>query len=359
MEIGIIGLPVSGKSTLFSTLTAQEVEQFSGKREAHRGVVKVPDGRLDELTAIFNPKKQVNATIDYVEVPGLEKDAAKGGFSSEFLNNLKTSDAILAVVRGFESETYPHPDGSVNIARDIETIDGEMLFSDLAVLENRIERLKKQLMKQKSPENEKELQLLEKCMAVLETEQPLRTMDLSEEELKKLRGYQFLTLKPIIYAINVGEEDMAEEESILRRFSFLNERDRSTAVVLSCQIEKELSQLSEEDRAEFMQDLEIKEAALPKLIRASYQLLGLISFFTVGEDECRAWTIKMNTNAQKAAGAIHSDLERGFIRAEVINYDEFMNYKNLHKCKEAGVLRLEGKEYIVKDGDIISVRFNV
>ncbi|GAB4175310.1 MAG: redox-regulated ATPase YchF [Calditrichia bacterium] len=359
MEIGIIGLPVSGKSTIFSTLTQHQVEQFSGKIEAHRGVVKVPDNRLDQLTEIFNPKKQVNATIEYVEVPGLEKDAAKSGFNSTFLTNLKNTDAIMMVVRAFEDEMFPHPEGEVDAARDLEIVDSEMLFSDLTVIENRLERLKKQLMKQKNKENEEELKLIERCKQILEDEKPLRSAEFSETELKKLRGYQFLTLKPIIYVININEDDISKEETILEQFSFLKERAKTSIVVLSAKIEQELSTLEEEEKTMFMEDLGIKEPALPKLIRASYELLDLISFFTVGDDECRAWTIRKGTNAQKAAGTIHSDLERGFIRAEVIHYDEFMKYKSLPKCKEAGVLRLEGKEYIVKDGDIISVRFNV
>jgi hypothetical protein len=359
MEIGIIGLPGSGKSTIFSTLTQHEVEQFGGKTEAHRGVVKVPDQRLDQLTAIFNPKKQVNATIEYIEVPGLEKDAAKSGFTSTFLTNLKNTDAILLVVRNFENDLYPHPEGSVDAKRDIEIVDSEMLFSDLSIIENRFERLKKQIMKQKSKELEDELKLIEKCKILLEEEKPLRAGEFSAEELKKLRGYQFLTLKPIIYVLNVNEDDISEEEEILKQFSYLRERPKSHVVALSAKIEQEISQLNEEEKQMFMEDLGIQEPALPKLIRASYELLDLISFFTVGEDECRAWTIKKGTNAQKAAGTIHSDLERGFIRAEVVHYDDFMKYKSLSKCKEAGILRLEGKDYIVKDGDIISVRFNV
>lgn len=359
MEIGIIGLPVSGKSTIFSTLTQHEVNQFSGKMEAHRGVVKVPDERLNNLTQIFNPKKQVNATIEYIEVPGMEKDAAKTGFSSAFLTNLKNTDAILLIVRAFENELYPHPEGKVDPARDIEIVDSEMLFSDLSIIENRVDRLQKQIKKQKNKENEEELHLMEKCKNLLENETPLREGEFNQEELKKLRGYQFLTLKPIIYVLNVNEDDIQREEEILRQFEYLKNREKSHVVVLSAKIEQEISQLEEEERLLFMEDLGIKEPALPKLIRASYELLDLISFFTVGEDECRAWTIKKGTNAQKAAGAIHSDLERGFIRAEVVHYDDFMKFKNLAKCKEAGILRLEGKDYIVQDGDIINVRFNV
>ncbi len=359
MEIGIIGLPVSGKTTLFSTLTQQEVDQFSGKKDTHKGVIKVPDERLNILTEIFNPRKQVNATVDYIEVPGMAKDAAKSGFNTEFLNNLKNTDAILAVIRDFNNEIFPHPDNSIDPVRDIDTIDSEMLFSDLEVVENRAERLRKQLQKQKSPEGERELALIEKCKNILEEEKPLRTVEFHPDESKKLKGFQFLTLKPIIYAINVDEKRVPNEEEYLLKYNYILQRPKSSVVMFSGQIEHEISQLSDDDREMFLEDMGIKEAALPKLIRTSYELLGLISFFTVGEDECRAWTIRHLTTAQNAAGVIHSDLERGFIRAEIINYDEFIKYKKLSKCKEAGVLRLEGKEYVVQDGDIISVRFNV
>ncbi|GAB4343345.1 MAG: redox-regulated ATPase YchF [Calditrichia bacterium] len=361
MEIGIIGLPFSGKTTLFATLTGQEpAAGHGGKVEVHRGVVKVPDERLDKLTAIFNPKKQVNATIEYLEVGGLEKDAAEGkGFDSQFLTVLKNTDVLLHVVRAFENEVYAHPLGSVDPVRDVNLVESEFILSDLTIVENRIMRLEKQLQKVKNAEDARELELMKKCREALEAEKPLREVEFSDEEERKLRGYRFLSAKPLILVINYGENDISKEAEILAPLREFAEKPWVELAGLSAKVEMEISQLEDEDRQMFLEELGIAEPALPKLIRKSYELLGLISFFTVGEDECRAWTIRQNTPAQKAAGAIHSDLERGFIRAEVVAYDDFMANGSLAKCREKGVLRLEGKDYIVKDGDIINVRFNV
>ncbi len=362
MEIGIVGLPVSGKTTLFSTLTGQDLttKQGGGKIEVHRGVVKVPDSRLDALTEIFQPKKKVNATIEYIEVGGIEKDAAKSrGIDPQVLQVLKTTDALCLTVRAFENEYYPHPEGSVDPRRDFTTLETEFLLSDLQIVENRVGRLEKQVMKAKDEKSMKELELLKRCQAHLEQERPLRELDFSDEEELMLRGFQFLTAKPLVVVLNIDEQDLGKEGEILKEFEDVAAQKNVVVIALSARVEQEISQLPPDEARLFLEDLGIQEPALDKLIRASFNLLGLISFFTVGEDECRAWTIRKGTNAQKAAGAIHSDLERGFIRAEVVHFDDFMKYKSLSACREHGVLRLEGKDYIVQDGDIITVRFNV
>ncbi len=362
MEIGIIGLPYSGKTTLFQTLTGLEAGQAhsSGKVEVHRGIVKVPDERLDRLTQIFNPRKQVNATIEYIEVGGLEKDAAHGkGFDQQFLTVLKNTDALCLIVQAFEDPVYTHPEGSINALRDVRIVESEFILSDLSIVENRISRLEKQLMRARNEEDQKELELMKRCLDVLENEQPLRELDFTDEERTKLRGYQFLSAKPVIIVVNYGEGDIKKAKDILAPLSEYENKPSMAVTGMSAKVEMEISQLEEDDRQLFMGELGIEEPALNKLIRKSYDLLGLISFFTVGEDECRAWTIKAGSHAQKAAGAIHTDLERGFIRAEVVNYKDFMQLESLVKCKEKGILRLEGKDYTVHDGDIMNIRFNI
>ncbi|MFZ0391479.1 MAG: redox-regulated ATPase YchF [Calditrichia bacterium] len=362
MEVGIIGLPYSGKTTLFSTLTGQNAvaAHTGGKIEVHRGVVKVPDSRLDNLTEIFNPKKQINATIEYIEVGGIEPEAGQGkGFDAQFLKTLKNTDALCHIVRAFKDEVFPHPSGSLNPARDVQTLETEFILSDFLIVENRIDRLEKQIQKIKSEQDIRELALMNRCREILENDQALRTIDFTEEEAKQMKGYQFLSAKPLIIVVNMQEEDIARESEILQPLEHYRNYPNVVLTGLSAKVELEISQLSEEDRSMFMEELQITEPALNKMIRQSYSLLGLISFFTVGDDECRAWTVSNGTTAQKAAGAIHSDLERGFIRAEVIHYDTFMELGSLAKAKEKGVLRLEGKDYPVRDGDIISVRFHV
>lgn len=358
MEVGIIGLPVSGKTTLFSTLSGQSAQPtFGGKVEVHRGVVKVPDERLDKLSEIFQPKKKVPATIEYIEVGGMEQEASTAkGFDPQFLHVLKNTAAICVVIRAFENEFHPHPSGSIDVRRDIQTVETEFLLSDLSIVENRLERLEKQIKKSKEDENLRELALLKRCREFLETEKPLREMEFSEEEALLIRGFQFLSAKPIILVINIGEGDIAKETELAAQ---IPARTNVKVIALCAKAEQEISQLAEEDRALFLEDLGIREPALHKLIRTSFDLLGLISFFTVGDDECRAWTIKKGFTAPKAAGAIHTDFERGFIRAEVVRYDDFIKLKSMAKCRENGMLRLEGKNYIVQDGDILTIRFNV
>jgi GTP-binding protein YchF len=359
MQIGIVGLPFSGKTTIFSTLLKHKSPAIGHhKQEAERGIVKVPDERLDRLTAMFNPKRQVNATIEYVKVPGFEGgDKEPKGLPAQFIANLKNVDAILLVVRAFENEMAPHPFGRIDPAKDIEFINSEFWLSDLALIESRLERLEKGA-KTKDEKNQKDLALLKICKTQLDQEKPLRELELTAEEERLLRGYQFLTLKPLLYVINIAEDKIPQAGEIEKNLSrFVTPRCALTS--LSAEIEKEISELSPEDAAVFMQDLGIKEPALHKLIRTSYELLGLISFLTAGEDECRSWTIRAGTNAQQAAGAIHSDLEKGFIRAETVHYNDLIANGSIPACREKGLLRLEGKEYIVKDGDILNIRFNV
>ena len=361
MEVGIIGLPYSGKSTLFSTLTGQDVPPASGagRVEVHRGVVQVPDERLDALTEIFRPRKKVPAAIEFLDVGGVEAERGQGGFDAQFLQVLKTTDALCLILRDFENQFYPHPAGRIDPRADFRLVETEFLLSDLAIVENRLVRLEKQLMKARDEKGQRELALLKRCAAQLEQEKPLRELSFTEEELKQLKGFQFLTAKPLVVVINVDESRVQEASRIEAAFSDLAGRPGVVVVALCAKIEQELSQLAEDERQEFLQELGIDEPALPRMIRATYELLGLISFFTVGEDECRAWTIRAGTPVQKAAGVIHSDLERGFIRAEVVHYDTFIQYKSLSACRDKGLLRLEGKDYIVQDGDIITVRFNV
>lgn len=362
MEIGIIGLPFSGKTTLFSTLTGVDTKtaHTTGKIEVHRGVVKVPDERLDRLTEIFRPKKQVNATIEYLEVGGVEKETAKGkGFDPQFLAVLKNTDVLCHVVRAFKDEVFPHPEGSIDLLRDVQIVETEFILSDLTIVENRISRLEKQIQKAKSEEDIRQLALLKKCRNFLEQEKPLRDLEMSDAEKKQLRGFQFLSAKPLILVVNYSEADIVRETEVLAPLAEYAQKPHLEVTGLCAKVEYEISRLADKDRQMFLEELGIAEPALDKLIRKSYQILGLISFFTVGDDECRAWTIRRGTGAQTAAGEIHSDLERGFIRAEVVNYDRFIELGSLAKCREQGILRLEGKEYVVQDGDIITVRFNV
>lgn len=360
MEIGIVGLPYSGKSTLFQTLLKHKsTDQTGGRQSAERGVVKVPDERLDRLTEMFQPKKKVNSVIEYIKVPGFEGDGSRPqGLPGPFLANVKTVDALLVMIRNFESEFYPHPFNRIDPGKDIGFINSEFLLSDLAIIETRVDKLEKLVMKVRNERDVRELALLRRFKEQLEAEKPLRELDLSEDEKKMAKGFQFITIKPVLYVINISEDRIREAVDIEQALSkYLTPHCAITS--LSAEIEKEISELGEQDAALFMEDLGIKEPALSKLIRTSYELLGLISFFTVGDDECRAWTIENGTRAQQAAGTIHTDLEKGFIRAETIHYNDLIAQGSMSACKDKGLLRLEGKEYVVKDGDILSIRFNV
>ena len=359
MQIGIVGLPYSGKTTFFQTLTETHLDPNAlQKRDANIAIVKVIDERLDKLTAIFNPKKKVNATIEMVDIAGLQKgDHSSQSFSANFLSKVKTNDALIHVVRGFSDDNIPHVDGSIDILRDIKTLDEEFFFADMAFIENRLEKLEKEAMKPKNKELAmKEKDIMLKWNESLQNEIPLREIDMTEEETKYIKNYQPLSAKPLLLAVNLDEKDINKSDEIIKSISGKINAKNVRIEPFFAKIEMELVVLADDEKQMFMEEYGIKESALSRLIRSAYSLLGLQSFFTVGEDECRAWTIKKGENAQGAAGTIHTDFFNKFIRAEVTSYDDFMKYGSFAKCKEHGVFRLEGKEYIVKDGDILHVR---
>lgn len=360
MQIGLVGLQFSGKTTLFNTLAnVESVPGQQAKEEATVEVVKLPDSRLDECSKIFNPKKQVNATIEIFDTPGLKmSEDGKVKITTAFLNNVKNNDALFYVIRQFEEGSVSHPMNKIDPVRDIQFLETEFLLSDLSFLETRLEKLQKEIQKNKDERLKRELPVIEKCLAHVEKELPVRSLGLDESEVKLLSGYQILTLKPLGIAINFDEKSIAEGENYINGIKGELENSHAQIIPFSAKIENELATLTEEDRQAFMSDYGITESALSKILRTSYQLLGLHSFFTVGEDECRAWTIKKNYTAQQAAGVIHTDFFNKFIRAEVVHYNEFMKYGSFSKCKEAGTWRLEGKDYIVKDGDILNIRHN-
>jgi ribosome-binding ATPase len=362
MKAGIIGLPLCGKTTLFNVLTQRNVETggYGAGAEPNLGTVKVPDARVDALSRIFEPKKTTYATVEYVDVAGIAKGSVQdGGLGSQLLAHIRTVDAIIHVVRTFTSATIPLPEGGLDPLRDIETINFELMLADLAIVEKRIERLEVDIQKKGDKTKQPELDLMNRLKESLENETAIRTLDLTEHERRMLRGYQFLTQKPMLIVLNIGEDEVGAPEKY-QDVAAANEAQGMPTIALSAEIESEIEQLEDaEDVRAFMEDIGITELGLTRLIRVSYELLGLLSFFTVGKDEVRAWTIPKETRAVKAAGAIHSDLERGFIRAEVIGYDEFMRYKSLPEAKHHGAVRVEGKDYLVQDGDIINVRFNV
>ncbi|MGB2957812.1 MAG: redox-regulated ATPase YchF [Bacteroidota bacterium] len=359
MQIGIVGLPFSGKSTLFQAATKTRPDPFTpGKPEARHAIVKVPDDRLEKLSAIFSPKSTTHAIIEFLDVAGLQKgESDSAQFTTEFLTKVRNNDALVQVVRSFEDDAVPHPEGNVDSHRDIASFETEFILSDLMILETRMERIRKQLQKTRVEDLHKELSLLEKCRAILENEKPLREAEFEHEEARILRTYQLLSLKPMLIALNLnepGREGMADHvETVAGSW----QRKRTKVLSFFGKIDSEIAELPEGEAKSFMEEFGLKESALDTLIRESYALLGLQSFFTVGEDECRAWTIRRGMTAQEAAGVIHSDLSTRFIRAEVVHYDDFMAHGgSFAKAREAGKWRLEGKDYIVKDGDIMSIR---
>ncbi|HUL44800.1 MAG TPA: redox-regulated ATPase YchF [Bacteroidota bacterium] len=359
MQIGIVGLPFSGKSTLFQTITKTHLDPSAlSKGETHRAVVKVPDARLDKCAEIFFPKRTVYASIEFVDVVGLKKgESGSTQFTTNFLANVKTNDTLVQVVRLFEDAAVPHPDGSIDALRDIASFETEFILSDMAILETRIERIKKQLQKAGDEQGKRELPVLEKCRGILEQEKPLRETAFSKEEALILKTYQLLSIKPMLIALNFDESQRGKMDEIVKQVGAKYASPHARIVSFFGKIEMEMSELSDEESAAFMAEYGIKESALTALIREAYALLGLQSFFTVGEDECRAWTIRNGMNAQEASGAIHSDFVNKFIRAEVVHYTDFINAGgSFAKVKEAGHWRLEGKEYIVKDGDIMEIR---
>jgi len=359
MQTGIVGLPFSGKSTLFQTLLSNKAEsaEFKTKHLSERGIINVYDKRLDRLTELFNPRSKVHTTIEYIKVPGLDPQN-ENGMSPQFFANLKTVDEIILVVRDFEDEMYPHPQGKVDPRADIEFALAEFLLSDMLIVEKRVERLEKQLKKVRNTTDERELQLIRKCQKALEDGKALRTILFNDEEQKLLKGYQFLSSKPLLIVINIVESKIASSKKTIEEYR--DYQAETVAIMALClKIESEIAELDNADQKMFLEELGISEPAMYRLVKKSYDLLGLISFFTVGEDECRSWTIRRGMNAQQAAGVIHSDLERGFIRADVVAHEDLLQQGSLTACRGKGLLRLEGKDYIVKDGDVMEIRFNV
>jgi len=366
MKLGIVGLPNVGKSTLFNSLTKAGAESANYPFctiDPNVGVVTVPDERLNVLGEMYHTKKIIPAAIEFVDIAGLVKGASKGeGLGNQFLANIREVDAIVHVVRCFENSNIVHVDGSINPLRDIETINLELIFSDLEILERRISKVSKVARNDKSAA--KELGLLNKVKAHLEDGKLAKTFEEvdDEEEQAWLESYNLLTYKPVIYAANVSEDDLADDAANNEGVQAVREYakgEQSEVFVVCAEIEAEISELDDDEKKMFLEDLGLKESGLEKLIKASYKLLGLISYITSGEPEVRAWTITEGTKAPQAAGKIHSDFERGFIRAEVVSYDDLIACGSHTAAKEKGLIRLEGKDYVVKDGDIMLFRFNV
>ena len=358
LRAGLIGFPSSGKTSLFQLVTsAREAPRASGRSDANVGVSRVPDERLDHMTALFNPRKRVPATVEFADIAGVG-GARTGAQALLDVAPFRNADALLHVVRMFRDPAVPHPAGSVDPARDVRAMEDELILADLGVVERRLERLERDLKKGNSAELRREQEILHRCREALEAGGSLRALELAGDDAKRLRGFQFLSAKPLLLVLNLDEADLPKADDAVRMAgleTFMSGA-ATRAVPICAKIELEIAQLDSSDASAFMSDLGLRESGLDRVIRASYDLLGYISFFTVGEDECRAWSIPRDTQAVLAAGEIHSDISRGFIRAEVVRYEHLLARGTLAACRDHGELRLEGKEYVVLDGDVINFR---
>jgi GTP-binding protein YchF len=359
LRAALIGFPSSGKTTLFQLMTSAR-DAPRGKGDVNIGISKVPDARLDRLTAMYNPRKRVPATVEFTDIVAAARTSAQALVD---VAGYKNADALVHVVRAFRDASVPHPSGSIDPARDAQAMEDALILADLGVAERRLERIDKDLKKGRSAELEKERDLVHRCQKALEEGRPLRSLELTGDDLKRLSGFQFLSAKPLLLVINLDEADLADVGSTIEKAAektgltaFLAHA-ATRAVALCTKIELEISQLEGDDAKAFLADLGLNESGLDRVIRTSYDLLGYMSFFTVGEDECRAWSIRRGTSAQLAAGEIHTDIQRGFIRAEVVAYDALIARGSMAVCREHGEVRLEGKEHVVQDGDIINFRF--
>ncbi|WP_244834861.1 redox-regulated ATPase YchF [Clostridium sp. BJN0001] len=365
MKLGIVGLPNVGKSTLFNAITKAGAESANYPFctiEPNVGVVSVPDKRLDVLEKMYNSKKKVYTAIEFYDIAGLVKGASKGeGLGNKFLSHIREAAAIVHVVRCFDDENIVHVDGSVDPIRDIETINLELIFSDLEILDRRIEKTVK-VARSGDKRAKKELEIMEKIKVHLENNKPVRTLETTEDEDEFITGLFLITSKPVLYVCNVSENDISEnngQNEYVKKVEEYATKENSEALVVSAKIEEELSGLEDDEKNEMLEAYGLEESGLDKVIEASYKLLGLISFLTAGEPEVRAWTIRKGTKAPQAAGKIHTDIERGFIRAEVVSYEDLVECKSEANAKENGKFRLEGKDYVMQDGDVVNFRFNV